>query len=137
MISFKWCFCTADGLPDFEFTDYKTEGGQFSISTVVLNMLIDLVENEGLKNGQKIVNAMREMINALKDDPKGKFSKVYSTFHNLARKNSFDFGLMDEDPVGHLPVITSFAYELEVVESGLDILWLKLPKDSNKLKIAP
>ena len=61
---------------------------------------------------------------------------LYSKFHSLARSNSFDFGLVEEDPIVHLPIITTFAFELEVVESGLEILRMEFNEGSNKLKTA-
>ena len=69
-------------------------------------------------------------------DNKGKFSKIYSTFHRHARKSSVDFALVDVDPASDLPVINTFVYEVNIEDDGLDILWLKLRKGSSELKTA-
>ena len=57
-------------------------------------------------------------------------------FHRLARKHSFDLGLATEDPVSHLPIVTTFAFQLDIVESRLKILWMKFNTGPTKLQTA-
>ena len=57
----------------------------------VLNLLVDFIKNANLKDGKSIINGTKDMINALKDDPEGKYATGC-----LARKHSFDLGLATE-----------------------------------------
>ena len=45
-------------------------------------------------------------------------------------------GLATEDPASHLPIVTRFAFQINIVESRLKILWMKFNTGSTKLQTA-
>ena len=124
----------------FQFSEVEAHGPTFSINSAFLKMLSDFVIAAGLKDGPKILDGIKNMISTLESDQSGEYFSIYSYFHQNARKNAFDIGVVTQDPnsdpLVSVPILVLFAFEMNVNVSKLQVLWLKYESSSTHAKSA-
>ena len=126
------------GLPSMSFTfrQVKIELGSFSFKPAFLNILTDLISIRffGTLWGMKALEDVSKAIDALKT--RDNYSEIYSHFHNKARKNAFTIGLVNQDPNHDTPIMSLFAFEMDVEAKELTVLWNRKRSSSADLKSA-
>ena len=80
------------------------------------------------------------MIRALESDQTGHYSTIYSHFHQNARQNAFDIGVVTQDPNADpevsVPILVLFAFDMNVNASKLQVLWATYESSSTHVKSA-
>ena len=124
----------------FEFSEVEAHGPTFSINSAFLKMLSDFVIAAGLKDGSKILDGIKNMISTLESDQTGHYFTIYSHFHQNARQNAFDIGVVTQDPNADpevsVPILVLFAFDMNVNASKLQVLWATYESSSTHVKSA-
>ena len=71
----------------------------------------------------KVLEDVNKAIDAVDTD--SNYSAIYKHCHNQARKNAFSIGLVTQDPNHDTPIMSLFAFEMNVDISELNVLWTK------------
>ena len=124
----------------FEFSEVEAHGSTFSINSAFVKMISDFVLAASLHDSKKIIDGINSMFNALESDRSENYSRLYSHFHQHARQNVFDTGIVtqdpDEDPLVSVPILVFFVFEMSMDVPTLQILWTRYESSSVQARAA-